>query len=116
MSGCNESSARLSTPISFNCSELIGTAMQQWDGYVNSIHDYGSHYEIQIESRSGFSFIVGKCMSGNFISVPSFNVGCHLSHFSDYFWNNENLARMISPVDAATIAEALRLLSKKNYL
>lgn len=114
MSSFNESI--LSTPISFNCSELIGTAIQKWDGYVNAVHDYGSHYEIQIESRSGFSFIVGKCMSGNFISIPLLSVGCHLSHFSDYFWNNENLARIINPIDAATVAEALRLLSKKNYL
>ncbi|HCS74366.1 MAG TPA: hypothetical protein DIW17_10890 [Clostridiales bacterium] len=102
--------------IAFNCREKIGRKFEQWDGSIKDIRNYGSHYEIQVESRSRFIFMVGKYVNGNFISVPAFDVGCDLSSYGDYFWNNEKLARHMSPVDAATIAEALRTLHKNNYI
>jgi len=103
-------------PIPFRCREKIGRKYEEWDGYIKSLRNYGGHYEIQIESRSGFFFLVGKYANGNFISIPAFGVGCDLSNYSDYFWNNENLARYLNPVDAATVAEALRTLDKDNRL
>lgn len=103
-------------PVAFHCSEKIGRSYEEWDGYVKSICNYGSHYEIQIESRSGFILIVGNYAYGSFISIPAFGVGCDLASYSDYFWNNENLARHMNPVDAATVAEALRALSKNKYI
>lgn len=106
----------LSYPLHFNCREKIGRKFEEWDGYVKSIHNHGSHYEIQIESRSGFLFIVGKYINGAFISIPAFKIGCDLSNYSDYFWNNEQLARLMSHVDAATVAEALRFLSRNRYI
>ena len=102
--------------VQFHCREKIGGKFEQWDGYVENIHNYGSHYEIQVESRSGFTFMVGNYVNGNFISIPAFGVGCDLSSYDDYFWNNEKLASLMSPVDAATIAEALRNLHKNNYI
>ena len=80
------------------------------------LHNHGSYYEIQIESRSGFIFIVGEYISGAFISIPAFGVGCDIASYCDYFWNNEHLARLMNPVDAATISEALRTLSRYNYI
>ena len=90
--------------------------MEEWDGYVKSIHDHGSHYEIHIDSRSGFLFIVGLYQYGAFVSIPAFNVGSDLADYSDYFWNNNRLARLMNPVDAATVAEALRTLSERQII
>jgi hypothetical protein len=103
-------------PVDFHCREKIGKRYEEWDGYVKSIRNYGSHYEIQVQSRSGFIIIVGNYAYGFFISIPAFGIGCDLSNYSDYFWNNEQLARLMSPVDAATVAEALRTLTKINYI
>ena len=103
-------------PAYFHCREKIGRKYEEWDGYVKHIQNHGSHYEIQIESRSGFIFIVGKYIYGAFISIPALSVGCDLSNYSDYFWNNEHLARLMNPVDAATVSEALRTLSKNRYI
>jgi len=103
-------------PITFRCREKIGRKYEEWDGYVKNFHNYGSHYEIQIESRSGFIFMVGKYINGRFISIPAFGIGCDLAGYSDYFWNNEQLAGLMNPVDAATVAEALRALSKNCYI
>lgn len=102
--------------VAFHCREKFGRKYEEWDGYVKCIHNHGSHYEIHIESRSGFIFIIGKYLNGGFISIPAFGIGCDLAGYSDYFWNNEHLARLMNPVDAATIAEALRTLSRNNYI
>ncbi len=112
----NTKTSVFSCPITFHCREKIGSNYEEWDGYVKRIHNYGSHYEIQIESRSGFIFMVGKYINGRFISIPAFGVGCDLAGYSDYFWNNEHLAQLMNPVDAATIAEALRTLSRNRYI
>ena len=103
-------------PVTFHCREKIGRKYEEWDGYVKHILNHGSHYEIQIESRSSFIFIVGKYIYGTFISIPAIRIGCDLSSYNDYFWNNEHLARLMNHVDAATVSEALRTLSKINYI
>jgi len=103
-------------PLAFHCREKIGRKYEEWDGYVKCICNHGSHYEIQIQSRSGFSFIVGKSINGAFISIPAYKVGSDLSGYSNYFWNNEQLTRVMNAVDAATVAEALRALSKGKYI
>lgn len=112
----NKKVSNLPYPVSFHCREKIGRKYEEWDGYVRCLHNHGSHYEIQIESRSGFFFIVGKYINGAFISIPAFGIGCDLSSYSDYFWNNERLASLMNPVDAATVAEVLRTLSKGKYI
>lgn len=102
--------------LAFHCRKKIGGKYEEWDGYVTSIRNYGSHYEIKVESRSGFFFMIGKYIGGGFISIPDYKVGCDLSLYGDYFWNNEHLAKIMNPVDAATVAEALRTLSKNKYI
>ncbi len=102
--------------IPFRCREKIGHKTEEWDGYVRSIHNHGSHYEIRIESRSGFTLIVGSYEAGAFLSIPAFQIGSDLADYSDYFWNNDRLATIMSPVDAATVAEALRTLSEYQMI
>jgi hypothetical protein len=100
----------------FHCNEKIGRKQEAWSGSVKRITNHGSHYEIQIESRSGFLFMIGKYNYGAFISIPAFGVGCDLAGYDDYFWNNEQLSSRMNRVDAATVAEALRTMKLKNYI
>jgi hypothetical protein len=104
-------------PIPFHCREKIGRNFEEWDGYIKRICNHGSHTEIYLESRSSMTFIIGNYTNGNFISIPSFKIGCDLSfEYCDYFWNNEHLAMLINKVDAATIAKALFELNKLNLI
>lgn len=109
-------SAKAFYPVVFRCHEKIGRRFERWSGTVTNLVNHGSHYEIFVDSRSGFFFIVGKYASGCFISVPAFNVGSELADYGDYFWNNERLASIMNKVDAATIAEALRTLKANNFI
>jgi len=103
-------------PIKFQCKKMIGKQLQTWNGTVTRLINYGSHYEISIDSRSGFFFLVGHCVNGSFISIPAFNIGSDLADYSDYFWNNERLSSIMNPVDAATVAEALRCLKTQQFI
>ncbi|MGI6120492.1 MAG: DUF6618 family protein, partial [Desulfosporosinus sp.] len=89
---------------------------QRWSGTVTRLVNHGSHYEIYISSRSAFLFLIGKYINGAFINIPAFNVESDLSDYGDYFWNNERLASIMNPVDAATVAEALRALKANNFI
>ena len=104
------------TPVRFHCQAKVGRKQEHWEGTVTKLKNHGSHYEIQISSRSGFTFVVGKYHGGNFISVPTFSVGCDLVQYGDYFWNCERLSKLMSKVDAATIAASLEALAEKNYI
>jgi len=103
-------------PLQFHCQEKIGKRYERWSGAVTGLVNHGSHYEVFINSRSGFIFMVGEYANGHFISVPAFNVGADLADYGDYFWNNERLASVMNKVDAATIAEALRTLKANNLI
>ncbi|MDT3702944.1 MAG: hypothetical protein ROZ36_07850 [Thermincola sp.] len=104
------------SPVQFHCYEKIGDCFESWPGTVTRLVNHGSHYEIYISSRSGFTFIVGKYINGGFISIPAFNVGSDLADYDDYFWNNEHLALIMNRADAATVAEALRTLSTNKFI
>jgi hypothetical protein len=103
-------------PIEFHCHEKIGRRFEDWTGTVTRLANHGSHYEINVSSRSGFVFLVGKYTSGGFISIPAFNVGTDLADYGDYFWNNERLASIMNRVDAVTVAEALRALKVHHLI
>jgi len=111
-----ETKTTRSLPMMFHCHEKIGRKKEEWIGYVSRITNHGSHYEIQIESRSGFLIMVGKYNYGAFISIPAFGIGCDLAGYDDYFWNNEQLRSRMNKVDAATVAEALRTMTLKSYI
>ena len=107
---------RKSMPVPFHCQGKIGRKQEHWEGIVTALTNHGSHYEIKVDSRSGFSFIVGNCIGGYFISIPTFNVGSALVRYDDYFWNHDRLSKILNKVDATTIAEALRTLGEQNYI
>lgn len=104
------------SPIEFRCQRKIGRRTESWTGVVTRLINYGSHYEVFISSRSGFFFLIGHCVNGNFISIPAFDVGSDLADFSDYFWNNERLSSIMNKVDATTVAQAIKALKENNFI
>lgn len=92
----------------FECSD---SKNNKWSGEIKYIRKFGSHYETRIKSRSGLLVIFGETDAGNFACIPDFNVGCHLAHLNDRFWNTEKLVSILGEVDGITVAEALYAMS-----
>jgi len=85
---------------------------ENWPGTITNLTKFGSHYELKIESRSGFIVVIGKTNYGNFACIPDYDVGCHLSTLKDLFWNSERLREIMNKVDAITVAHALQAVAK----
>ena len=98
-------------PIKFECIMKKGKRTENWSGMITSLTKFGSHYELKIESRSGFIVIIGKTNYGNFACIPDCDVGCHLSALKDLFWNSERLISIMNKVDAITVAHALKAVA-----
>lgn len=84
---------------------------ESWVGHIRYVKNYGSHYEMYVESRSGLLITFGEISSGNFLCVPNFNVGCELAELRDRFWNKERLIPILGEIDGITVAEALYTVS-----
>ena len=84
-----------------------------WQGKIKRFIDYGSHFEIFIESRSSILILFGKTSLGGFACIPDFEAGCHLTNLKDKFWNTEKLSSTLGKVDGITVATALYQLSQK---
>ncbi len=83
---------------------------EKWKGNIISFIPHGSHYEINIQSRSFILVLFGKSSSGTFACMPDFNAGCYLSNLQDLFWNTEKLVNILGNVDGITVATALYYL------
>ena len=102
--------------LSFICQMKTENGIERWDDIIPRLKDYGSHYEIRIESRSGIMVIFGKTSSGGFACMPDHDAGCHLSDLKDKFWNTERLIPILGDVDGITVAQALYTLADKLNL
>ena len=91
----------------FECVKRTGKCKEKWIGKIAWLKNYGSHFEIEIQSRSSLLVLFGKSSRGYFASIPDFHAGCHLVDPRDIFWNTESLPRVIGKVDGITVAEAL---------
>lgn len=98
--------------ISFECVNK----KERWKGNVRRIINYGSHYEIFIESRSGIMVTFGKTTQGGFACIPDFKAGCYLIDLKDKFWNTEKLCEVLGKVDGITVGEALYTLADRGLV
>jgi len=71
--------------IEFKCTMKKGKKTENWLGMITNLTKFGNHYELRIESRSGFIVIIGKTSYGNFACIPDYDIGCHLSNLKDLF-------------------------------
>ncbi|MDO4802401.1 MAG: hypothetical protein Q4A15_09575 [Prevotellaceae bacterium] len=70
---------------------------------------------IHIEGRgTEFDAIIGRYSSGNFICIPSIDVGCGLAPYNDTFWNMEKLSKYLGVTDAFTITKALEHFDRRR--
>jgi hypothetical protein len=100
----------------FKCVNETEEGKETWTGKIVSIKNYGSHYEIRIESRSGILVLVGKTSMGNFACIPDFDAGCHLAKLDDKFYSAEKLCQVLGKVDGITVASALFAIADKIKL
>ena len=98
--------------IKFECTMKTGKKTEKWPGEITNLTKFGSHYELNIESRSGFIVVIGKTNYGNFACIPDYDVGCHLSNLNDLFWNSERLRAIMNKIDAITVAHALQAVAE----
>ena len=101
--------------MTFECVNKGKSRTEKWGGDIIAFKDYGSHYEIKIESRSSILVLIGKTNLGGFACVPDFRTGCHLANPSDLFWNTEQLTRIMGKVDGITVACAIKALADKIH-
>lgn len=83
-----------------------------WDGTYENLEISQDRLEVDVSGRgSSFHIIVGRYQNGNYLCIPSWQVGCELAGYQDTFWNREQLARQIGVVDAVTIVSAIKEIS-----
>lgn len=95
--------------IKFRC-ELIkkySRKKEHWNGQISNWEDYGSHYELEINSRSKILVLLGQTSYGNFACMPDLGAGCHLAEFDNIFYNTEKLCEVLGKVDGVTVANAI---------
>lgn len=97
--------------VNFECIYNKRATPEKWKGKIIRINRYGSHYEIQIDSRSGIMVVYGRTSHGGFACMPDFRVGCHLVNLKDRFWNDEQLTEILGYVDGITVSTALYTIS-----
>lgn len=60
------------------------------DDDIENVHHIGIDY-----NGNHYSVIFGRYINGGFFSIPNMCVGGELSYFSDTFWNEESLYRVL---------------------
>ena len=68
------------------------------DNSVGNVHHIGVDY-----NGNYYSVIFGMYVNGGFFSIPNWNVGGELGEFSDTFWNEESLRRVLKSNKAAKV-------------
>ena len=68
------------------------------DNNVGNVHHIGVDY-----NGNYYSVIFGMYVNGGFFSIPNWNVGGELGEFSDTFWNEESLRRVLKSNKAAKV-------------
>lgn len=95
----------------FECVNQTEKRRENWTGKITSIVNYGSHYEIKIESRSAILLLLGKTSYGNFACIPDWGAGCHLASLRDKFYSTEKLCAAIGKIDGITVASAIAAIA-----
>ena len=96
----------------FTCSDL-SNPMDKWEGRIERLDCFGSHYEMRIESRSGITVFFGRTSyGGNFACMPDFQAGCHLDYLNNEYYNSDKLRSVLNRVDSITVSRALNVADK----
>lgn len=84
-----------------------------WKGKIEQVRFHGGIIEMDVSGKgSAMHVIIGEYEYGRYLCIPDWGVGSPLAGLDDSFWNREQLEKRIGRVDAITIAEAIKTLSK----
>ena len=100
--------------IPYICHALPKMRQRHWEGQIKLLRSE-EPYEAEVSARgSSFHLLFGSHAYGNYICIPSWNVGSELASLTDLFWNAERLIQYtsLSKTDACSIASALAELSR----
>ena len=87
---------------------------QIWKGDVKQLKRQGDCVEADITGKgSAMHVIIGSYEYGRYVCIPDWGIGSALAGLDDSFWNQEQLERRMSKVDAITLSEALKAISKE---
>ena len=85
-----------------------------WKGHVKQLRCHGDTVEADISGKgSAMHVIIGSYEYGRYVCIPEWGIGSALAELEDSFWNQEQLERRMSKVDAITLSEALKVISKE---
>ena len=85
-----------------------------WKGHVKQIQCHGDTVEAEISGKgSAMHVIIGRYEYGRYLCIPDWGIGSALAELDDSFWNQEQLERRMSKVDAITLSEALKVISRE---
>lgn len=101
--------------LDYICTGTADMNARKWTGHILLLKS-SLPYELEVNARgSSFHILCGEHAYGNFICIPNWNIGTELAGLSDCFWNFERLTTyypQLSPVDAISIASALKKLDE----
>lgn len=84
-----------------------------WKGYIDGICCHDGIIEMDVSGRgSAMHVIIGEYAYGRYLCIPDWGVGSPLAGLGDSFWNREQIERRMGRVDAITVSEAVKALSK----
>jgi len=86
--------------------------VKKWQAEFESIRIYKEHFEFVILSQKIIHGIIGETFRGKFASFPDFKVSCLIYNFRERFDNFENLSKVLTDIDAATVESALFYIGK----
>lgn len=85
-----------------------------WKGQVEIIRCRNGTIEMNVSGKgSAMHVILGRYEYGTYLCIPDWGIGSPLSGLDDSFWNQEQLERRMGRVDAITLSEALKIISRE---
>ena len=104
--------------LEFSCQLLWDDGeFDSWSARITRLEPHPSFWEFYIESRSGILVLAGQYSYGRFVCLPDFHIACPVSFWDDLSYNRDRLsAALLNPVDATTVACALKTLAKQEQL
>jgi len=85
----------------------------RWPGKISLFKNYGSHFELRIQSLSSITVLFGRSSLGYFACMPDFRTSCHLIHPENETYNIEKLISVLNTIDGITVGRALYVMADK---
>ena len=98
----------------YDCSNIKARKEENryWKGRIVSYEKRNDGFEADITGRgSSFHLIVGETRHGNYLCIPTWEVGSELADYNDTFWNCERIGKQLSTVDSITVANGIKAIA-----